>query len=66
MKEIICGVPQGSVLGSLLFIIYVNGIKSGSDELEFILFADDTTSLFSHKHYIKPDKVGKELDEICK
>ena len=49
-KNILCGVPQGSILGPLLFILYINDMHKVSDLLHFIIFADDTNIFHQDKY----------------
>ena len=64
-KQISCGVPQGSVLGPLLFLLYIDGFNNSSNQLDFHLFADDSNLFYAHKSLLQLETTGNnELHEV--
>ena len=62
--QIKCGVPQGCLLGPLLFLLYMNDMSNLSKAVDFILFAGDTNVCFSHKDF---NLLSETLNaEMCK
>ena len=65
LKPITCGVPQGSVLGPLLFLLYINDFSKSAPDLDFHLFADDSNLFCSHKSLqCLEAKVNVELNNV--
>ncbi len=65
--QMICGVPQGSTLGPLLFLLYINDISNCSDKLSFRIFADDTSVFYSCKNANELETVmNEEIQALLK
>ena len=64
MPGMTCGVPQGSILESLLFLIYDNDRTNAQQIWEPIVFADDTNFYYFHRNISTIfDNVNEEVDK---
>ena len=64
-KGISCGVPQGSILGPLLFLIYVNDMRAAVG-CKLLLYADDSALLVSGRDVSEiEENLSMELDSVC-
>ena len=59
------GIPQGSILGQLMFLIYVNGMPLAIKSNLF-LYADDSYLMYQHKDVEEVEKqLNKVFENVC-
>ena len=65
LSNLICGVPQGSILGPLLFLLYINDL-SQAVVCDLLLYADDTCIVFQYKNVAEIEKqLLRDFSSLC-
>ena len=64
-EPVTCGVPQGSILGPLLFIIFINDLSDQMQYVSTIMYADDTVLFLSHKKKSEIERcLNKDMENL--
>ena len=65
-SDLRCGVPQGSILGPLLFLLYINDMPQAAEDCDLFFYADDTCLFFQHKDLERiKEELMKNFSNIC-